>query len=237
MAGVFAPPLWLLLLPLLASRAAVSRAQDCDTRCTTSNCNSDGACICELPSNSSMLQGDRPFLGGQYCDTPRTMCDGSNTFWCENGLCNEIIQGENYTCICKDGYSGDHCELEGTQCGDFFCYHNGRCNEADGSCDCSADWKGSVECSMPTMKSSKNNTSIEPIEAEGKDNNTWHVPVFVAIAVVVVAGGVVVGIKSIRKRSMAATEFHKLRQVQMRGFIDEDEDAFAHAPLSKAELA
>lgn len=231
MAGV----LWLLLLvPLLTSSIA---AQDCDIKCATKNCNDEGACICDLPSNSSMLQGDRAFKGGQYCDTPRTMCDGSNTFWCENGLCNEIIQGENYTCVCKDGYTGDHCELEGTTCGDFYCYHNGECNEGGGSCDCPADWQGSADCSTATIKSSQSNTRVEPIERESKESNTWYLPVFVAIAVVVVAGGAVLGIKSMRKRSKAATEFHKLRQVQMRGFIDEDEDAFAHAPLSKAELA
>lgn len=239
MASVLSPPLCLLLLLLLLVSIAVSsRAQDCDLRCTTNNCDSDGTCICELPSNSSMLQGDRPFLGGQFCDTRRTMCDGSNSFWCENGLCNEIIQGENYTCICKEGFSGDHCELVGIQCGDIFCYHNGQCNEGDGSCNCPAAWKGSVDCSTPTSKSSQNTTSVEPpIKTDVEDKDSWYIPVVMVIAVLVLAAAVVCGVKSIRKRSTAATEFHKLRQVQMRGFIDEDEDAFAHAPLSKAELA
>ncbi|KAI5071647.1 hypothetical protein GOP47_0013898 [Adiantum capillus-veneris] len=185
-----------------------------------------------------MLQGDRPFLGGQFCDTAQTMCDGSNSFWCENGICNEIIQGENYTCICKEGYNGDHCELVGVQCGDIYCYHNGQCNEGDGStCDCPPDWKGSVDCSTPTAKSSKDGSPVVPVKTEEDDNDLWYIPVVAVISVLVVSVCVVCGVKSIRKRSMAATEFHKLRQVQMRGFVDEDEDAFAHAPLSKAELA
>ncbi|MCO5560008.1 hypothetical protein L7F22_013614 [Adiantum nelumboides] len=239
MARVLSPPnllCWRLLL-LLGFLAAMIKGQDCDLKCATSNCNSDGACICELPSNSSMLQGDRSFLGGQFCDTPQTMCDGSNSFWCENGICNEIIQGENYTCICKEGYTGEHCELGGVPCGDVYCYHNGQCNEGDGSCECPASWKGSVDCSTPTTKSSKDASPVAPVKTDVEDNDSWYIPVVVVIIVLVVAVVVVCGVKSIRKRSMAATEFHKLRQVQMRGFVDEDEDAFAHAPLSKAELA
>lgn len=233
MARAFLPVFFLLLVAFVA----VSLSQECDPKCGTQNCDSDGVCICELPSNSTMLLGDRPFFGGKFCDTPLTMCDGSNSFWCENGLCNEIIQGENYTCMCKDGYAGDHCELEGVPCGDLYCYHNAECIQADVPCDCPAGWKGSEDCSTPTVKSSMNNTDIEPVKTEGEGKDKWYLPFSLAIAVVVVAGIVFLGVKSLKKRSVAATEFHKLRQVQMRGFIDEDEDAFAHAPLSKAELA
>lgn len=184
-----------------------------------------------------MLLGDRPFLGGEFCDTRMTMCDGSNSFWCENGLCNEMVQGENYTCMCKEGYAGEHCEVEGVPCGDLYCYHGAECIQADAPCDCPADWQGSQDCSEPTTKSSTYNTDVdEHVKTGGQDK--WYLPLSVAAAVVVVAGIVVIGAKTpLRKRSSAATEFRKLQQVQMPDFVDEDEAAFAHAPLSKAELA
>ena len=94
-----------------------------------------------------------PYFRGKFCDIPRTMCDGSNSFWCQNGTCNEIVQGETYTCLCEEGYAGENCELEGIPCGDSYCFHNAECIQADDPCDCPADWKGSQDCSMPTVKS------------------------------------------------------------------------------------
>ena len=52
---------------------------------------------------------------------------------------------------------------------------------------------------------------------------------------VVVAIGILIGVRSMRKRA-AATKFYKLQQVQMQGF-DEDEEALVHGPLKKAEIA
>ena len=51
---------------------------------------------------------------------------------------------------------------------------------------------------------------------------------------VVVAIGILIGVKSMRKRA-AATKFYKLQQVQMQGF-EEDEEALAHGPLTKAQI-
>ncbi|KAJ7942315.1 Epidermal growth factor-like domain, partial [Quillaja saponaria] len=56
------------------------------TSCKTGLCNSNtGTCICNLPDPSTILDGDRVFLGGKFCDEEMTMCDGTNSFWCENG--------------------------------------------------------------------------------------------------------------------------------------------------------
>ncbi|KAK3227862.1 hypothetical protein Dsin_007724 [Dipteronia sinensis] len=99
----------------------------------------DGACICNLPDPSTILDGDRSFLGyGKFCDEEMTMCDGTNTFWCEHGgTCEEIVQG-------------DQCELSGVSCGQIFCFHEAQCLVEDGVCDCPPDWKGSLDCSLPT---------------------------------------------------------------------------------------
>ncbi|CAL5349200.1 unnamed protein product [Camellia sinensis] len=107
-----------------------------DDRCKTGSCNSTGYCICNLPDPSTILDGDRPFQGGRFCDEEMTMCDGTNSFWCGNGgTCEEIVQGENYKCQCQTGHSGEHCELAGAPCGDIFCFHGGACLVENDVCD------------------------------------------------------------------------------------------------------
>ena len=36
---------------------------------------------------------------GKFYDEEMSMCDGTNSFWCEHGgSCEEIVQGEKYSC-------------------------------------------------------------------------------------------------------------------------------------------
>ncbi|KAH7439657.1 hypothetical protein KP509_04G071000 [Ceratopteris richardii] len=164
------------------------------------------------------------------------MCDGTNSFWCQNGICEEIVQGENYTCICKDGFAGEHCELKGTRCGDNFCYHNGECDVATESCACPEAWRGSADCTKPTVNRPQQKSTVVPVKTGTEDgNDTWFVPILVVVLALVVSGGVI-WFARFRKRSNAMRDFHRLRQVQMQNFDDEDEDAFSRAPLSKAQL-
>lgn len=225
----------LLLLCLFSHAVFLSSAQECDPRCHTATCDSFGACTCLLPDSNSLLAGDRPFFGGEFCDQRRIMCDGTNSFWCQNGICNEIIQGENYTCTCSVGYSGEHCEVEGVPCGDSYCYHGAECLQPGVLCDCPANWKGSEDCSKPTVRPVANNTGIVPVKAGSGGTQEWYFPFFAGMVVVVVALIAIFGSKMSKKGSADGSQFRKLRQVQMRGFIDEDEDAFAHEPLSKAD--
>ncbi|QCE10364.1 EGF-like [Vigna unguiculata] len=63
-----------------------------------------------------------------------SMCDGTNSFWCEHGgSCEEIVQGEKYSCKCPDGFGGEHCEHSGAPCGESFCFHNAECLAEAGS--------------------------------------------------------------------------------------------------------
>lgn len=92
---------------------------------------------------------------GKFCDEEMTMCDGTNEFWCEHGgKCEEIVQGEIYDCKCPAGYAGEHCEHSGTPCGQIFCFHEAQClalSQVHNACDCPPDWKGSADCSLPTL--------------------------------------------------------------------------------------
>eukprot|EP01018_Ginkgo_biloba_P018996 Gb_11515 [translate_table: standard] len=142
----------LIFLVALAVFLQISSALECDdTRCKTGDCDKDGQCICQLPAYTTILDGNRPFLGGEFCDEEQVMCDGTNSFWCENGgTCDEIIQGENYTCKCQPGYIGKHCEHSGSPCGNIFCFHQAECIKEDSICDCPPDWKGSDDCALST---------------------------------------------------------------------------------------
>ncbi|ESW11800.1 hypothetical protein PHAVU_008G060400 [Phaseolus vulgaris] len=45
-----------------------------DDRCKTGLCNSSGACICNLPDPSTILNGNRTFLGTMcYCQVQKTL--------------------------------------------------------------------------------------------------------------------------------------------------------------------
>ncbi|XP_048233403.1 uncharacterized protein LOC8261912 isoform X1 [Ricinus communis] len=123
-----------------------------NTKCGTGSCDITGSCICNLPNPSTILDGDRPFLGGKHCDEEMIMCDGTNSFWCEHGgKCVEIVQGENYTCKCLPGFIGDHCEHSGKACGRIHCFHEAKCLVEDEICECPSDWKGNADCSLPTI--------------------------------------------------------------------------------------
>jgi len=89
---------------------------------------------------------------GKFCDEEMSMCDGTNSFWCEHGgSCEEIVQGEKYSCNCPDGFGGEHCEHSGAPCGESFCFHNAEClAEAGDVCQCPSEWRGSADCSLLT---------------------------------------------------------------------------------------
>jgi hypothetical protein len=90
---------------------------------------------------------------GEYCNQSSFYCNGSaSPFWCAvNGLnntCSRAPDG-NFTCSCRAGFSGEHCELSGTACGDGYCYNGAACT-GGGICDCPDDWQGSANCSIST---------------------------------------------------------------------------------------
>jgi hypothetical protein len=90
---------------------------------------------------------------GEYCNQSSFYCNGSaSPFWCAvNGLnntCSRAPDG-NFTCSCRAGFSGEHCELSGTACGDGYCYNGAACM-GGGICDCPDDWQGSANCSIST---------------------------------------------------------------------------------------
>ncbi|XVF80106.1 hypothetical protein PTKIN_Ptkin15bG0043800 [Pterospermum kingtungense] len=207
-----------------------------DSRCKTGSCNSAGNCICNLPDPSTILDGDRPFLGGKFCDEEMTMCDGTNSFWCENGgICEEIVQGEDYSCICPPGYSGDHCEHPGARCGRIFCFHGAECLAESGVCQCPPNWKGSVDCSLPTQNTTdpSMNSNMPQFPHWGSSNNSstnWIVVVVaISFSIGAVAGGAIYAKKLFGKKE-TAPKFQQLSRMQSRGILDDDDERDTMVP-------
>ncbi|XP_057827549.2 uncharacterized protein LOC131038953 isoform X1 [Cryptomeria japonica] len=172
-----------LFVVLVAMQISCSSSVKCDGRlCKSGECDEDGQCICKLPDPSTILDGDRPFLGGKHCDEERIMCDGTNSFWCEHGgVCEEIIQGENYTCKCPPGYIGEHCEHSGVPCGSMFCFHRAECIIEDRECACPHNWRGSVDCAFPTKPKHSLNDTTPNFEGThngggGNEVSRWRLP-------------------------------------------------------------
>ncbi|XP_058106741.1 uncharacterized protein LOC131250137 [Magnolia sinica] len=199
-----------------------------DKRCKTDSCDDTGACICSLPDPSTIFDGERPFLGGKFCDEEQIMCDGTNSFWCEHGSrCNEIVHGENYTCNCLPGYTGEHCQYIGAPCGKIFCFHQAECLVEGDVCECPPDWKGSVDCSLPTRAdtTTTNSTSGGLPQVETRKNNQWLV-VFFAISCSLGAGvGAIFLVKKYYKQTEPTVpKFQQLSEMQMHRCLDDDED-------------
>ncbi|KAI9181534.1 hypothetical protein LWI28_015905 [Acer negundo] len=215
---------------LLGSLQANSLPCGDDSRCKTEQCNStDSACICNLPDPSTILDGDRSFLGGEFCDEEMTMCDGTNTFWCEHGgTCEEIVQGEKYFCKCRPGFTGEQCELSGVSCGQIFCFHEAQCLVEDGVCDCSPDWKGSLDCSLPTKPLTDyptTSTTTKFPEEEISNNTNWAVVVLaISGSTGAIAGGAIFIKKLFGKKTATVPKFRQLSQMQSHDMLDDDDD-------------
>ncbi|KAI3968925.1 hypothetical protein MKX01_034069 [Papaver californicum] len=219
---------------LLFSLTSSSFSLPCDDiRCKTKSCNENGTCICNLPDPSTILNGNRQFLGGKFCDEEVTMCDGTNSFWCRNGgICNELIHGEKYTCKCDPSYSGEHCEYRGAPCGKIYCFHLAQCLfEVEGDvCDCPPNWKGSVDCSLPTTthtdSSVTTSTTIQrlPREEDGHSSK-WFVFFFVVSFASGAAAGAVMYLKKFfSKNDKDTRKFQQLSQIQACDLLDDDDD-------------
>lgn len=64
---------------------------------------------------------------------------------CKNGaVCSK--QGLQYACLCRPGWSGDHCELDVDECSGDPCFYNGTC----------ANTAGSYKCNCASAKTGKN---------------------------------------------------------------------------------
>ncbi|XP_020532284.1 neurogenic locus notch homolog protein 1 isoform X2 [Amborella trichopoda] len=198
-----------------------------DTRCNTGNCDEDGSCICRIPVPSTILDGDRPFLGGQFCDEVQMMCDGTNSFWCEHGgTCVELVHGENYSCRCLSGFVGVHCEHTGAPCGEIFCFHHAECLVEGSVCECPPDWKGSFDCSLPTKHAASvvNSTHSNPPHEDRNGDGNWYVTFIIVCSLGAIAGAVIVAKKYYKKPESMAPKFQQLAQVQIQGFLDDDDE-------------
>ncbi|KAG9455266.1 hypothetical protein H6P81_008170 [Aristolochia fimbriata] len=211
------------------------------TRCKTGSCDEDGACICELPGPSTILDGDRPFLGGKFCDEEQIMCDGTNSFWCENGAsCDELVHGENYTCKCLPGYTGIHCEHIGAPCGEMFCFHEAECLVESDQCGCPPDWKGSVDCSLPTVKDPiVNSTAQRRPHKEATDGKKKLVRIITIC--VVCLGLIAVAVCLTReylKRKNSVPKFLQLSEMHKQRAIPDDDaaDSLVSEPIQNNHL-
>ncbi|KAK9279432.1 hypothetical protein L1049_013111 [Liquidambar formosana] len=228
--------LHVLLLSLFLGQISVNSLPCDDTRCKTGSCDSTGSCICDLPDPSTILDGDRPLLGGKFCDEEQIMCDGTNSFWCEHGgTCEEIVQGENYTCKCLPGYAGAHCEHLGMPCGRIFCFHEAECLVEGDACKCPPDWEGTIDCSLPIQTHSDfatNSTAATRLPQEQSSISTnWLVVVLaISCSVGAVVGAVICKKKFFSKKKASVPKFQQLSQMQTYGILDDDDEGDSMIP-------
>ncbi|KAL2644049.1 hypothetical protein R1flu_011636 [Riccia fluitans] len=217
-----------------------SNAQDCVENCATT-CDENGKCVCLLPDPDSAMNGDRSFMGGVFCNTPSTMCDGTNSFWCESGgTCNVIVQGKDYTCTCAPGFSGVHCEKRGDVCGDSFCFNGGLCISVNSTCNCPMELRGAPDCSLPTTLAPAPADS-KPLDYNEHHGGEWYRPLVIVLAVVAVSvclGSVLFTWHKKRAENLSRSRFQELRQVQMAEgpdfYDDGEDDPFADTPKAAA---
>ncbi|KAJ0054470.1 hypothetical protein Pint_00465 [Pistacia integerrima] len=227
----------LIVIYLLLGSLNVNSLPCDDRRCKTGSCNSSGDCVCNLPDPSTILEGDRSFLGGEFCDEEMTMCDGTNSFWCEHGgSCKEIVQGEKYECKCVPGYTGEHCEHRGVPCGQIFCFHLAECLVEGEACNCPPDWKGSADCSVPTKPltdSSRDSTTAKFPQVGSINNTNWTMVLLgVLFSVGAVAGGTFYAKKLLKNKVRStAPKFQQLSQMQTpHDILDDDEEDDSMVP-------
>ncbi|CAM6043585.1 unnamed protein product [Sphagnum compactum] len=216
----------LVIFVMMAQTLSFTASEDCSPLCATT-CDINGNCICAQYPNST---GAIHFLGGEYCNQSSYYCNGSaSPFWCAvNGLnntCSRAPDG-NFTCSCRAGFSGEHCELSGTACGDGYCYNGAACT-GGGICDCPDDWQGSANCSISTP---------EDLHSSGHHVIKWWGALLLTGAIVAALSLLAVAaVKKYRERREGINRFKELQKSQMRGRPESDDDEYDSDPEEVAK--
>nr|XP_034325188.1 sushi, von Willebrand factor type A, EGF and pentraxin domain-containing protein 1-like [Crassostrea gigas] len=89
-------------------------------------------------ANLSQVQPTTTFLSPSICDHIN-QCDSNP---CNGHTCVDKVNA--YKCQCKDGYSGERCQIEPDYCKNSPCQNNGTCFNSAGnfSCTCQTGYKG-----------------------------------------------------------------------------------------------
>lgn len=161
------------------------------------------------------------------------MCDGTNSFWCEHGgICEENVQGENYTCRCPQGYTGDHCEHSGAPCGSLFCFHQAECLVEGHLCECPPQWKGSVDCSVATKQESDSDSFASNLSPRSSNHSSRWVVVLVVLCSVGAIAGIGFYVTKIYSRKEAGMSFQPMSQVQESTVEDNEADSLVSSRLA-----
>jgi Notch-like protein len=78
-------------------------------------------------------------------DAPKVKTGACTTFPCAFGICQDVGYNQ-YTCICKEGYTGPHCETMIDYCATNPCSNGGRCLPYAGGYTCVCQDKIIDEC-------------------------------------------------------------------------------------------
>ena len=82
---------------------------------------------------------------GARCEFNIDDCNPMPCFVNNTETCLDLVN--NYTCICKNGFSGRTCEVHPENCVKNKCLNDGVCNETPSGfiCTCLNGWAGTVD--------------------------------------------------------------------------------------------
>uniref|UniRef100_A0ABI7X4T3 Eyes shut homolog n=1 Tax=Felis catus TaxID=9685 RepID=A0ABI7X4T3_FELCA len=103
-----------------------------------------------------------PFYTGKFCHQHYSPCDPLSDPCRNNSTCLTLVDGNHY-CVCREGFEGEHCEINVNECFSLPCQNYGDCEDGVNNfrCICRPGFSGPL-CDLDT-----NECSSRPCKNDG----------------------------------------------------------------------